>query len=51
VLASGTQIRIGSSDDLDAKAASAQAVMNHLGTQCYSYIDVSTPNRPLSHAC
>lgn len=51
VLASGAQIRIGSSDDLDAKAASAQAVMTHLGTQCFSYIDVSTPNRPLSHAC
>jgi cell division protein FtsQ len=51
VLASGRQIRLGSADDLDAKAASAQAVMAHLGAQCFTYIDVSTPNRPLSHTC
>jgi len=51
VLASGHQIRLGSSADLDAKAASAQAVLTHLGPACFAYIDVSTPNRPLSHAC
>jgi cell division protein FtsQ len=51
VLPNGHQIRLGSTTDLDAKAASAQAVLNHLGAACFVYIDVSTPNRPLSHAC
>jgi cell division protein FtsQ len=48
VLASG-QIRLGDSRDLPAKAASALAVMAHLGAQTWSYIDVSTPSRPTSH--
>jgi Cell division protein FtsQ/DivIB, C-terminal len=51
VLANGRQIRLGSTNDLDAKAVAAQAVLNHLGAACFVYIDVSTPNRPLSHAC
>ncbi len=51
VLTSGPQIRLGSTADLDAKTASAQAVLTHLGATCFTYIDVSTPNRPLSHAC
>lgn len=48
ILASG-QIRLGNARDLDAKAASALAVLAHLGTQPFSYIDVSTPARPTSH--
>ena len=51
ILTSGGQIRLGSATDLDAKAASAQAVLTHLAGACFAYIDVSTPNRPLSHAC
>ena len=49
VLTSGSQIRLGDSSDLDAKAASAQAVLAHVGAAPFSYIDVSTPNRPVSH--
>jgi cell division protein FtsQ len=49
VLASGGQIRLGNASDLDAKVASAQAVLAHLGATAFSYVDVSTPNRPVSH--
>jgi cell division protein FtsQ len=50
-LARGGEIRLGNASDLDAKAASAQAVLAHLGSACVSYIDVSTPPRPVSHRC
>ena len=48
----GGEIRLGNSSDLAAKAASAQAVLDHLAAtgSHYSYIDVSTPDRVLSHA-
>lgn len=49
-LARGGQIRLGNTSDLDAKAASAQAVLAHIGVAHFSYIDVSTPGRPVSHA-
>ena len=44
------QIRLGDTSDLDAKAASALAVMAHLGGAHFSYIDVSSPAHPSSHA-
>jgi cell division protein FtsQ len=49
-LAGGGEIRLGNTSDLAAKAASAQAVLARLGTAHFSYIDVSTPDRPISHA-
>jgi hypothetical protein len=48
-LARGGQIRLGNTNDLDAKAASAQAVLVNIGVAHFSYIDVSTPARPVSH--
>ena len=48
-LGRGGEIRLGNTSDLDAKAASAQAVLAHLGTAPFSYIDVSTPYRPVTH--
>ena len=44
---SGT-IRLGNADNLDAKAAAAIAVLEHLGGAPFSYIDVTTPQRPVS---
>lgn len=44
------EIRLGDSSDLAAKGASALAVLGHIGAAHYSYIDVSTPDRPSSHA-
>lgn len=49
VLRAGGEIRLGNADDLAAKAAAAQAVLAHLGDAPFSYIDVSTPQRPVSH--
>jgi hypothetical protein len=49
-LRDGGEIRLGNTDDLGAKAASALAVLNHLAGTPFSYIDVSTPDRALSHA-
>jgi cell division protein FtsQ len=48
----GGEIRLGNASNLAAKAASAQAVIDHLAQthSSYSYIDVSTPNRAISHA-
>ena len=50
-LASGGAIRFGNDSALDAKAASALAVIEHLGAAHahFGYIDVSTPDRPVSH--
>ncbi len=50
VVLGGGEIRLGDTNNLDAKAASADAVLAHLGTEHFSYIDVSTPDRPLSHS-
>lgn len=44
---SGT-IRLGNAENLDAKAAAAIAVLEHLGAAPFSYIDVTTPQRPVS---
>jgi cell division protein FtsQ len=44
------EIRLGNARNLAAKAASAQAVLNHLAGTPFSYIDVSTPDRAISHA-
>jgi cell division protein FtsQ len=49
-LAGGGEIRLGNTADLDAKAASAQAVLAHLDGGSFSYIDVSTPDRAISHS-
>jgi len=49
VALAANEIRLGNSNDLDAKAASAQAVLAHLGSTPFSYIDVSTPYRPVTH--
>jgi cell division protein FtsQ len=48
-VARGGQIRLGGTDDLDAKAASALAVLASRGGRPFTYIDVSTPDRPTSH--
>jgi len=45
----GGEIRLGDAGNLDAKSASALAVLAHLGTVPFTYIDVSTPDRPTSH--
>jgi cell division protein FtsQ len=47
-LARGGSIRLGNDDQLDAKAASALAVLAHLGNAHFTYIDVTTPARPTS---
>ena len=49
-LAAGGEIRLGNTSELGAKAASAQAVLAHLAAAPFAYIDVSTPDRPISHA-
>lgn len=41
-------IRLGNANDLDAKAAAALAVLEHLGDAPFTYIDVTTPQRPVS---
>jgi cell division protein FtsQ len=43
------EIRLGDTTELEAKAVSALAVLGHLGGARYSYVDVSTPDRPLSN--
>jgi cell division protein FtsQ len=47
-LANSGTIRLGNATDLSAKAASAIAVLSHLGDAPFNYIDVSTPQRPVS---
>jgi cell division protein FtsQ len=49
-LSAGGEIRLGDTSNLVAKAASAQAVLDHLAGTPFSYIDVSTPDRAISHA-
>jgi cell division protein FtsQ len=48
-LAGGGEIRLGDTNNVDAKAASALAVLAQFGTAHFAYIDVSTPDRPISH--
>jgi cell division protein FtsQ len=48
-LVGGGTIRLGNASALGAKAASALAVLAHLAGRPFTYIDVSTPDRPLSH--
>jgi cell division protein FtsQ len=48
VLRGGGAIRLATADNLEAKAASAQAVLDHLDGEPFTYIDVSTPQRPVS---
>jgi cell division protein FtsQ len=45
----GTQIRLGDTSNIDAKAASALAVLAYPRSRPLKYLDVSTPNRPVSH--
>jgi hypothetical protein len=49
-LSSGGEIRLGDASNLAAKAASAQAVLDHLAGTHFSYIDVTQWNRAVSHA-
>jgi cell division protein FtsQ len=46
-LAHGGAIRLGSLDDLDAKAAATLAVLAQRGDKPFTYIDVSTPQTPV----
>src|SRR6185437_13300412 len=48
-VAHGGQILLGDTTNLDAKAASALAILGLKGGRPFSYIDVSTPDRPTSH--
>jgi cell division protein FtsQ len=48
-LRNGGEIRLANATNLAAKAASALAVLDHLGGSTFSYIDVSTPDRAFSH--
>ena len=43
-------IRLGTADDVRAKAAAALAVLAARGTKPFSYIDVSTPDAPTAHS-
>ena len=49
-LVGGGEIRLGDTSALGAKAASAQAVLDQIGAAHFAYIDVSTPDRPVSHS-
>jgi cell division protein FtsQ len=49
VLTNGGSIRLGSTDDLDAKAAAALAVLTRIGTVPFAYLDVTTPQTPVLH--
>jgi len=42
------QIRLGTLDSLRDKGVAALAVLNHLGAQPFTYIDVSVPQAPVS---
>ncbi len=46
-LASGGAVRLGTTDDLAAKAAAALAVLKDVGSQHFAFIDVSTPQYPV----
>jgi cell division septal protein FtsQ len=47
-IARSAQIRIGTLVDLADKGPAALAVMDHLGAQPFTYIDVSAPQAPVS---
>jgi cell division protein FtsQ len=46
----GGEIRLGNAEDLAAKTAAALAVLEHVNGAPFSYIDVSTPQRPIHRA-
>jgi cell division protein FtsQ len=46
-LARGGEVRLGTLDDLPAKAASAIAVLARIGDEPIAYLDVSTPESPV----
>ena len=50
VLRSGTEIRLGSPHDLPLKLAVAREILATLGALGEGYVDVSVPERPVSHA-
>ncbi len=47
-LRSGGVVRLGTLDALAAKGAAALAVLDHLGTAPFHYIDVTAPAAPSS---
>jgi uncharacterized glyoxalase superfamily metalloenzyme YdcJ len=47
VLDRGGAIRLGTADELDAKAAAALAVLADNGDAPFAYIDVSIPQTPV----
>ncbi len=47
-LAFGPEIRLGDIDDIEAKGAAAEAVMERLGDAAVDYIDVSVPAAPVA---
>ncbi|MGQ0824071.1 MAG: cell division protein FtsQ/DivIB [Actinomycetota bacterium] len=47
-LARGGEVRLGSLDDLDAKAAAALAVLARLGDEPFAYVDVRVPQSPVA---
>jgi cell division protein FtsQ len=50
VLARGGEVRFANGDDVAAKSQAALAVLAHLGAAAhFSYVDVSTPDRPVVH--
>ena len=44
----GGEVRLGSLNDLDAKAAAAIAVLERLGTTPFTYVDVRVPQSPVA---
>ena len=48
-LAGRGAVRLGTADDLHAKAAAALAVLGVRGAKSFSYLDVSTPGTPTLH--
>jgi hypothetical protein len=49
VLRSGTEIRLGSPHDLPLKLAVAREILATLVAPGEGYVDVSVPERPVSH--
>ena len=48
ILIFGPEIRLGTLDDLEAKGAAAEAVLDRLGDEAVAYIDVSVPDAPVA---
>jgi cell division protein FtsQ len=47
VLAKGGAVQLGDATDLDAKSAATLAVLARIGSESFSYLDVSTPETPV----